>query len=92
MCPFPEVKGAAGAVAKAGGGDGKASGHAAKENKHKGVSESGRYACEICRNHFCIDCDVFAHEVIHNCPGCQSNATVQMEDTVNGGDVMAVDV
>ena len=22
--------------------------------------------------HFCIDCDVFAHEVVHNCPGCQS--------------------
>jgi transcription initiation factor TFIIH subunit 2 len=38
----------------------------------KGVSESGRYACEVCGNHFCIDCDVFAHEVIHNCPGCQS--------------------
>ena len=40
----------------------------------KGVSESGRYACEVCGNHFCIDCDVFAHEVVHNCPGCQSNA------------------
>ena len=38
----------------------------------KGVSESGRYACEVCGQHFCIDCDVFAHEVIHNCPGCQS--------------------
>lgn len=38
-----------------------------------GVSESGRYACEVCGNHFCIDCDVFAHEVIHNCPGCQSD-------------------
>ncbi|KAM4059119.1 ssl1-like domain-containing protein [Hirsutella rhossiliensis] len=40
----------------------------------KGVSESARYACEVCGNHFCIDCDVFAHEVVHNCPGCQSNA------------------
>ncbi len=38
----------------------------------KGVSESGRYACEVCGNHFCIDCDVYAHEVVHNCPGCQS--------------------
>ncbi|KAH6640770.1 Ssl1-like-domain-containing protein, partial [Chaetomium tenue] len=38
-----------------------------------GVSESGRYACTVCNNHFCIDCDVFAHEVIHNCPGCQSD-------------------
>lgn len=39
----------------------------------KGVSESARYACEVCGNHFCIDCDVYAHEIIHNCPGCQSN-------------------
>jgi len=39
----------------------------------KGMSESGRYACEVCGNHLCIDCDVFAHEVIHNCPGCQSD-------------------
>jgi len=39
----------------------------------KGVSESGRYACQVCRNHFCIDCDVFAHEIVHNCPGCQSD-------------------
>ncbi|OLN95379.1 TFIIH basal transcription factor complex p47 subunit [Colletotrichum chlorophyti] len=40
----------------------------------KGVSESGRYACTVCRNHFCIDCDVYTHEVVHNCPGCQSDA------------------
>lgn len=39
----------------------------------KGVSESGRYKCQVCGNHFCIDCDVFAHEVLHNCPGCQSD-------------------
>ncbi|KAK7425228.1 hypothetical protein QQZ08_008247 [Neonectria magnoliae] len=42
----------------------------------KGVSESGRYACQVCRQHFCIDCDVFAHEVIHNCAGCQSQAQI----------------
>lgn len=39
----------------------------------RGMSESGRYACEVCGNHFCIDCDVFAHEIVHNCPGCQSD-------------------
>ncbi|KAF7543255.1 hypothetical protein G7046_g10033 [Stylonectria norvegica] len=49
----------------------------------KGVSESGRYACQICDQHFCIDCDVFAHEVIHNCPGCQSLAP-QPEAQANG--------
>lgn len=37
------------------------------------ISESGRYACAVCNNHFCIDCDVFAHEVVHNCPGCQGD-------------------
>ena len=37
-----------------------------------GVSESGRYECPVCAMFFCIDCDVFAHEVVHNCPGCQS--------------------
>ncbi|KAF2722029.1 TFIIH basal transcription factor complex, subunit SSL1 [Polychaeton citri CBS 116435] len=38
----------------------------------EGASESSRYECETCQNHFCIDCDVFCHEVVHNCPGCQS--------------------
>ncbi|RDW71305.1 TFIIH basal transcription factor complex subunit SSL1 [Coleophoma cylindrospora] len=45
----------------------------------KGTSESGRYACEVCGNHFCIDCDVFAHEVVHNCPGCQSDTRMTLE-------------
>jgi transcription initiation factor TFIIH subunit 2 len=45
----------------------------------KGMSESGRYACEVCGNHFCIDCDVFAHEVVHNCPGCQSETRGMIE-------------
>lgn len=40
----------------------------------EGASESSRYECTTCQNHFCIDCDVFSHEVVHNCPGCQSNA------------------
>lgn len=38
----------------------------------KGVSESGRYACTKCHSHFCVDCDVFCHETIHNCPGCEA--------------------
>ncbi|EXJ93648.1 transcription initiation factor TFIIH subunit 2 [Capronia coronata CBS 617.96] len=33
---------------------------------------SSRYECPVCHHHFCIDCDLFAHEVVHNCPGCQS--------------------
>lgn len=37
-----------------------------------GTSPSSRYECVVCGNHFCIDCDVWSHEVVHNCPGCQS--------------------
>jgi transcription initiation factor TFIIH subunit 2 len=36
------------------------------------TSVSSRYECTICHNHFCIDCDVWSHEVVHNCPGCLS--------------------
>ncbi len=36
------------------------------------VTSTSRYECPVCRRHFCIDCDLFAHEVVHNCPGCQS--------------------
>lgn len=46
------------------------------EGQTKGISVSSRYECTVCRNHFCIDCDLFAHEVVHNCPGCQSKMIV----------------
>ncbi|RDA83912.1 hypothetical protein CP532_3665 [Ophiocordyceps camponoti-leonardi (nom. inval.)] len=38
----------------------------------EGISESGRYACRVCELQFCMDCDVFAHTVLHDCPGCES--------------------
>jgi transcription initiation factor TFIIH subunit 2 len=66
------------------GGDGKAKAGSKRNEKEKdgqqgrdaeGVaSESGRYECETCQNHFCVDCDVFCHDVLHNCPGCQGQA------------------
>ncbi|KAI1817557.1 Ssl1-like-domain-containing protein [Poronia punctata] len=65
LTPFPEVPGKG-----AGGPKGQDKPDRAPV---KGLSESGRYACEVCGNHFCIDCDLFAHEVLHNCPGCQSD-------------------
>ncbi|KAK6454605.1 component of RNA polymerase transcription factor [Scheffersomyces xylosifermentans] len=34
---------------------------------------SSRYRCYKCSHDFCIDCDVFIHEVLHNCPGCENN-------------------
>ena len=43
-----------------------------EKRKEIGISESGRYECETCHTFFCIDCDVFCHDVVHNCPGCQS--------------------
>lgn len=34
---------------------------------------SSRYRCKQCHNDFCIDCDVFVHETLHNCPGCENS-------------------
>ncbi|KAG8406867.1 hypothetical protein J3459_018587 [Metarhizium acridum] len=77
LCPFPEPpKDKVDGVEK--------SKDDTRHLKAKGVSESGRYACEVCGNHFCIDCDVFAHQVIHNCPGCQSIVHHDVSATVNG--------
>ncbi|KAI9053873.1 hypothetical protein LZ554_002820 [Drepanopeziza brunnea f. sp. 'monogermtubi'] len=60
--------------------------------EREGTSESGRYSCEDCGNHFCIDCDVHAHEVVHNCPGCQSGSQQQQigiaHEVENDGDPM----
>ncbi|KAL2802890.1 Ssl1-like-domain-containing protein [Aspergillus granulosus] len=53
------------------------------ENLVKGISVSSRYECTVCKNHFCIDCDLFAHEVVHNCPGCQSRIAAQSRDDVS---------
>ena len=30
-----------------------------------------RFVCPACVNHFCIECDLYCHEVLHNCPGCE---------------------
>ncbi|PWN31925.1 TFIIH basal transcription factor complex, subunit SSL1 [Meira miltonrushii] len=35
------------------------------------VASSGRYECPKCRHHFCLECDAFIHESLHQCPGCQ---------------------
>ena len=47
----------------------------------KATIHSSRYECTVCHRHFCIDCDLFAHEVVHNCPGCQST---RLETTLMG--------
>ncbi|OCL03307.1 TFIIH basal transcription factor complex, subunit SSL1 [Glonium stellatum] len=49
-------------------------GDAEEEAEQQLASESKRYECRACGSHFCIDCDLFCHEVLHNCPGCLSKA------------------
>lgn len=41
------------------------------ENSEDALTSS-RYRCSRCSSDFCIDCDVFVHEVLHNCPGCEN--------------------
>lgn len=43
------------------------------------ASESARYECRSCKSHFCIDCDMFCHMVLHNCPGCLSELDLNAE-------------
>ncbi|OLY80563.1 General transcription factor IIH subunit 2 [Smittium mucronatum] len=28
------------------------------------------FQCPDCLNMFCLDCDLYVHETVHNCPGC----------------------
>lgn len=58
-------------------------GVAGEDGQRLSSNSSGRFECEACGFHFCIDCDVFAHEIVHNCPGCQSR-TVRMHDDRDG--------
>lgn len=73
--------------ATAGDGGNGTDGAGAVQKRAEGASESSRYECPSCERHFCVDCDVFCHEVVHNCPGCTSGAPAG--DQVNGdGDVV----
>lgn len=47
-----------------------------KNNKTGKLLTSSRYRCGDCSQDYCIDCDVFIHEVLHNCPGCESKPTI----------------
>jgi transcription initiation factor TFIIH subunit 2 len=47
-----------------------------EDSEEQRASESGRYECRACEGHFCIDCDMFAHLVLHNCPGCLSRLDI----------------
>ncbi|KAL8365685.1 hypothetical protein RB595_004473 [Gaeumannomyces hyphopodioides] len=72
------------ASTKSGRAQKKKGGASAAPETPKGVSESSRYMCQVCRKHFCIDCDVFAHEVVHNCPGCQGDTRDEVQQQAGG--------
>ncbi|XP_030750201.1 general transcription factor IIH subunit 2 [Sitophilus oryzae] len=37
------------------------------------------YECPSCKKIFCIDCDIFIHDILHTCPGCATDlATFQI--------------
>ncbi|CAM6040441.1 unnamed protein product [Sphagnum compactum] len=43
-----------------------------------------RLVCPRCRQHFCYDCDLYIHESLHNCPGCESiSSTSSLPDLQN---------
>ncbi|KAN0128125.1 TFIIH basal transcription factor complex subunit SSL1 [Lactarius tabidus] len=41
-------------------------------NASEGMSPFDRYRCQDCKNDFCTECDVFVHDVLHCCPGCET--------------------
>ncbi|KAJ4401706.1 hypothetical protein N0V91_007747 [Didymella pomorum] len=58
------------------------------ENGEQHASESARYECRSCESHFCVDCDMFCHMVLHNCPGCLSRLDPgAIADAGTNGDV-----
>lgn len=76
MAPFPELPlhiARPGRSSKSSNNKDQAANGSRATRAVEGLSESGRYACAVCGSHFCIDCDLLAHEVLHNCPGCQSD-------------------
>ncbi|CAO2648484.1 Nn.00g077510.m01.CDS01 [Neocucurbitaria sp. VM-36] len=59
-----------------------------EDSEEQKASESGRYECRACESHFCIDCDMFCHMVLHNCPGCLGRLEMgESSLEVNNGDV-----
>lgn len=34
------------------------------------LTRLARYRCPECTESFCLDCDMYIHDSLHNCPGC----------------------
>jgi len=41
--------------------------------KRFGEHDKHVYECEACRKIFCLECDLFIHDLLHTCPGCATN-------------------
>ncbi|XP_074581481.1 general transcription factor IIH subunit 2 [Curcuma longa] len=37
-----------------------------------GSKSTPHVSCPKCNQAFCLDCDIYIHESLHNCPGCES--------------------
>ncbi|KAK9940191.1 hypothetical protein M0R45_016862 [Rubus argutus] len=42
-------------------------------------------ACPKCQQLFCLDCDIYIHESLHNCPGCESTRHSKIPTANEGG-------
>ncbi|CAL9154581.1 unnamed protein product [Musa hybrid cultivar] len=38
-----------------------------------GSKPAPHVSCPKCNQRFCLDCDIYIHESLHNCPGCESH-------------------
>ncbi len=45
---------------------------AAQEHQTASSGETNKMKlnCPRCQNVFCVECDIFIHDSLHNCPGC----------------------
>ncbi|XP_011089329.1 general transcription factor IIH subunit 2 [Sesamum indicum] len=41
-------------------------------------------SCPKCKQYFCLDCDIYIHESLHNCPGCESFRHSKSVSTAEG--------
>ncbi|CAG7731775.1 unnamed protein product [Allacma fusca] len=39
------------------------------------------YMCKMCRYRFCLECDLFLHEILHSCPGCSVTPVTSSDTT-----------
>lgn len=58
-----------------------------KEEQEPGVV----LKCSGCKHLFCFDCDLYIHESLHNCPGCEASTVRHDSDEEDEHTVMAAD-